>query len=126
MALRAATLLAFHQCLVSRKYRALFSSSGYRKLGPKDPSAKLVRVVVELKRRTPRVGCPRIALIIARTFGVEIDKDVARRILAKHFGPEPGLGGPSWLTFIGFGIQAGTVDGIALWNGSSVPPGESF
>jgi hypothetical protein len=30
-------------------------------------------------------------------FGVEIDKDVVRRILGKHYRPESG-GGPSWLT----------------------------
>ena len=32
---------------------------------------------------------------------MEIDKDVVRRVLAKHYRPEPGAGGPSWLTFIG-------------------------
>jgi hypothetical protein len=35
------------------------------------------------------------------TFGVDIDKDVVRRILGKHYGPESGSGGPSWLTFLG-------------------------
>ncbi len=99
--LRPATLLAFHQWLVRRKYRALFSSSRDRKPGPKGPSEELIRAIVELKRRNPRFGCPRIALIIARTFGVEIDKDVVRRVLAKHYRPDPGGGGPSWLTFIG-------------------------
>jgi len=34
-------------------------------------------------------------------FGVEIDKDVVRRILGIHFRPESGSGGPSWLTFLG-------------------------
>src|SRR5215469_1875160 len=34
-------------------------------------------------------------------FGVEIDKDVVRRILATHFHPEAGSGGPSWLSLIG-------------------------
>jgi putative transposase len=34
-------------------------------------------------------------------FGVDIDKDVVRRILAMHFHPEAGSGGPSWLSFIG-------------------------
>ena len=24
-----------------------------------------------------------------------------RRVLAKHYRPEPGAGGPSWLTFLG-------------------------
>ena len=34
-------------------------------------------------------------------FGVDIDKDVVRRILGKHYGLESGSGGPSWLTFLG-------------------------
>ena len=75
VAFRPATLLAFRQCLVRRKYRALFSFSRRGKPGPKGPSQELVRAIVELKRRNPRFGCPRIALIIARTFGVEIDKE---------------------------------------------------
>ena len=32
---------------------------------------------------------------------MDIDKDVVRRILAMHFHPEAGSGGPSWLSFIG-------------------------
>jgi hypothetical protein len=32
---------------------------------------------------------------------VDIDKDVVRRILGKHYRPESGSGGPSWLTFLG-------------------------
>jgi putative transposase len=84
-------------------------------------------------------------------FGVPINKDVVRRILARHYGPEPDGGGPSWLSFlghmkdslwsvdllrcesvalrtywvlvvmdqytrriVGFGIQVGIVDGLAL------------
>ena len=38
---------------------------------------------------------------IARTFGIDIDKDVVRRVLAKHYRPQPKDSGPSWLTFIG-------------------------
>jgi hypothetical protein len=34
-------------------------------------------------------------------FGVEIDKDVVRRILSVHYRPESVSGGPSWLTFLG-------------------------
>ena len=149
--LRSGTLLKFHQYLVRRKYRALFSAQKTRQPGPKGPSDQLIHAIVELKRRNPRFGCPRIALIIARTFSVAINKDVVCRVLAKHYRPEPGAGGPSWLTFIGhmkdslwsvdlfrcesiilrthwvlavmdqftrriigFGIQAGAVDGIAL------------
>jgi len=37
---------------------------------------------------------------INKAFGVDIDKDVVRRVLAKHYRPGPG-NGPSWLTIIG-------------------------
>jgi hypothetical protein len=72
------------------------------KSGPKGPSQELIDAIVEMKRRNPRFGCPRIAQQIAYIFGIEIDKDVVRRVLAKHYHPEPGGGtGPSWLTVIG-------------------------
>jgi putative transposase len=104
-----------------------------------------------MKRRNPRWGCPRIAQQISLAFGVEIDKDVVRRILTAHYRPESDSAGPSWLTFIGhskdslwscdlfrcqsamlrtywvlvvmdqftrriigFGVQRGIVDGVAL------------
>jgi hypothetical protein len=34
-------------------------------------------------------------------FGLEIDKDVVRRLLSIHYRPESGSAGPSWLTFLG-------------------------
>ena len=46
-------------------------------------------------------GCPRIALIISTTFGIEIDKDVVRRVLAKHYRSGLRGGGPSWLAVLG-------------------------
>jgi hypothetical protein len=99
---RPSTLLAFHQALVRRKYRHLFSSSqGPTTLGPKGPSAALISAIVELKSRNPRFGCPRIARIISHTFGVDIDKNVVYRVLAKHYRPAPAGTGPSWLSFIG-------------------------
>jgi hypothetical protein len=57
--------------------------------------------IVEFKRRNPRIGCPRIAQKIARAFGIDIDKDIVPRVLAKHYRPEVGPDGPSWLSFIG-------------------------
>ena len=99
---RAATLHKLHQCLVRRKYRALFSARrSRRRPGPKGPSEELVRAIVDIERRNPLFGCPRIALIISTTFGVEVDKDVVRRVLEKHLRPGSGGGGPSWLTVIG-------------------------
>jgi putative transposase len=43
----------------------------------------------------------RIARIISHTFGIDIDKNVVYRVLAKHYRPAPGGTGPSWLSFIG-------------------------
>ncbi len=71
------------------------------KPGPKGPSKEVVDAIVVMKRRNPRFGCPRIAQQINLAFGLEIDKDVVRRILAKHYRPDPGGTGPSWLTTIG-------------------------
>jgi putative transposase len=102
IALRPSTLLAFHQALVRRKYRLLFSSRPCpKKPGPKGPDEGVIRAIVELKSRNPRFGCPRIARIISQTFGIDIDKNVVHRVLAKHYRPAPGGTGPSWLSFIG-------------------------
>ena len=100
--IKPATLLKLHRALVDRKYRPLFSSSSRRrKPGPKDPSAELVAAIVEMKRRNPRFGCVRIAQQISHVFGIPIDTDVVRRVLAKHYRPgDTGSDGPSWLTFI--------------------------
>jgi putative transposase len=102
IALRPSTLLAFHQALVRCKYRRLFSSTSRpKKPGPTGPSTALIQAIVELKSRNPRFGCPRVARIISHTFGIDIDKNVVYRVLAKHYRPAPGGTGPSWLSFIG-------------------------
>jgi transposase InsO family protein len=54
-----------------------------------------------MKRRNHRFGCPRIAQQINLAFGLKLDKDVVRRILATHYRPDPGNYGPSWLTTLG-------------------------
>ena len=99
--LKPSTLLHFHHLLTERKYRMLFSSKRGRRPGAKGPAKELFDAVIELKRRNPSWGCPRIAQQITLAFGVDIDKDVVRRILGKHYTPESGSGGPSWLTFLG-------------------------
>ena len=99
--LRPATILRFHRALMQRKYRALFTSKSRSKPGPKGPSSELRDAIVAIKRRNPRFGCRRIAMIVARTFGVDIDKDVVRRVLASGYRPKSGSDGPSWLTFLG-------------------------
>ena len=99
--IQPSTLLRFHDYLVRRKYRALYSPHRRGKPGPKGPSQELIDAIVELKRRNPRFGYPRIARIISKTFGIEIDRNVVRRVLAKYYRPEFGGNGPSWLTFLG-------------------------
>ena len=98
---KPSTLLKFHKMLVDRKYRRIFSSSSHRrKPGPKGPSAELIAAIVEMKRRNPRFGCVRIAQQISYAFGLQIDKDVVRRVLARHYRPGSDTEGPSWLSFI--------------------------
>jgi transposase InsO family protein len=101
MVLKPSTLLHFHHVLTKRKYHMLFSSKRGRRRGPKGPAKELIDAVIEVKRRNPSWGCPRIAQQITLAFGVDINKDVVRRILGKHYRPQSGSGGPSWLTFIG-------------------------
>lgn len=99
--LRPSTILNFHRTLVKRKYRELFSPKTHGKPGPKGPSPEVISAIVEMKRRNPGFGYQRIADQIALAFEVGIDKDVVRRVLTNHYRPEPGSGGPSWLTFLG-------------------------
>src|SRR5215471_21264942 len=99
--LKPSTLLGLHHALTQRKYRMLFSPNRRRKTGPKGPSAELIHAVVDMKQRNPRWGCPRIAQQIALAFGISINKDVGRRILAVHYHPSAEGSVPSWLTFIG-------------------------
>src|SRR5487761_1964989 len=109
--LKPATLLRFHKALVDRKYRRLFSSAGTRrKPGPKGQTEEIVAAILEMKFRNPRFGNQRIAEQISHAFAVQIDKDIVRRVLAKHYGPDhPDASGPSWLT-----IFAQTKD--SLWS----------
>lgn len=99
--MKPSTLLRFHRALTKRKYRQLFSSGVPKKPGPKGPTQDVMAAVVNMKQRNPTWGCPRIAQQIALAFGIPIDKDVVRRILAVRYQPEPDSCGTSWLTFLG-------------------------
>jgi transposase InsO family protein len=149
--IKPSTLLRFHNALKKRKYTQLYSPGGGRKPEPKGPSKEVIHAIVEIKRRNPRFGCPRIAQQINLAFDLDLDKDTVRRVLATHYRPDPNNHGPSWLTtighpkdslwsvdlfrcesillkshwvmvvmdqytrrIIGFGVQAGNVDGPAL------------
>ena len=99
--IKPSTLLSFHNALKKRKYRLLYSPRGGRKPGPKGPSKEVIQAIVEMKQRNPRYGCPRIAQQINLAFGLELDKDIVRRVLAIHYKPDPTNRGPSWLTTLG-------------------------
>src|SRR4051794_9570495 len=114
--LKPSTLLHFHTVLSKRKYRILFSPKRRSRPGPKGPGKDLVDAVLAMKRRNPSWGCPRIAQQISFVFGVEIDKDVVRRLLSVHY--QPGSGGPSWLTFL---VIRRTVCGVAICSVANRP-----
>ena len=59
--IKPSTLLKFQQALVKRKYRMLFSPKRRSKPGPKGPPKELIQAIVEMKKRNPRFGYPRIA-----------------------------------------------------------------
>jgi hypothetical protein len=101
IALKPSTILSFHRTLVKRKYRLLFTPKSRGKPGPKGPSPELISAILEMKRRNPNFGYQRIADQISLVFDIEIEKDVVRRVLARHYWLEPGPNGPSWLTFLG-------------------------
>ena len=99
--IKPSTLLHFHNALKKRKYRLLYSPRGSGKPGPKGPSREIIHAIVEMKQRNPRFGCPRIAQQINLVFGLDLDKDIVRRVLAVHYKPDSSSRGPSWLTTLG-------------------------
>ena len=99
--LQPSTIMGFHRALVKRKYRLLFTPRRRGNPGPKGPTPELIAAIVEMKQRNPRFGYQRIAQQLSFIFGLGINKDVVRRVLAKQCRPDPRRGGPSWLTFLG-------------------------
>ena len=99
--IKPVTLLKFHKALINRKYSKLFSRKNPQKPGPTGPSQEIINLIVEMKQKNPNYGCLRIAMQINDMFGMTINKDIVRRVLAKHSLPSSGGNGPSWLTFIG-------------------------
>jgi putative transposase len=56
---------------------------------------------MEMKKRNPQYGYLRMAMQIKNIIGININKDIVRRILQKNFKNYPGNNnGPSWLSFI--------------------------
>ena len=76
IALKPSTLLNLHRVLVRRKYRLLFSPKQGSKPGPKGPDAEIIRAVLEMKKRNPMWGYPRIAEQMNLAFGTSINRDL--------------------------------------------------
>ncbi len=72
VSLKSATILKFHQALVKRKYRDLYSRKTRISPGRKGPEHDLIELVVEMKRRNPRFGYGRIAMQIYKEFGIDV------------------------------------------------------
>jgi putative transposase len=99
---KPATILKFHQALVKRKYKLIFSNKIKRKVGRKPPSDEVIQLVLQLKNKKPSFGYTRISMQIFQGFGIDISPWAVGRILKKNNGfPMHGGDGPSWLTFIG-------------------------
>ena len=113
---KPSTLLSLHRALIQRKYRRLFSSKGPTKPGPKGPSEEVIAAVVDMKRRNPSWGCPRIAQQIALAFAIPIDKDVVRRILAVRYEPAQTLVGRPGSRFL---VTRRTVCGVLICFGAN-------
>ncbi|MEO5969866.1 MAG: helix-turn-helix domain-containing protein, partial [Bdellovibrionia bacterium] len=94
------TLLRIHKALVERKYSILFSNKN-KKPGPKGPSPELIKLIIEIKQKNPKYGCPRIALLASKLTDRAINEILVRRILRQHFRFPSGSSSPSWLSQIG-------------------------
>ena len=95
------TILKFHKHLKEKKYSQLYTSKPRRKSGPKGPPQEVVDAILEMKKRNPRFGIPRIAEQINLAFGLNLNKDIVRRVLDNYYKPSGNNNGPSWLTFLG-------------------------
>jgi transposase InsO family protein len=100
--LKPSTIMSFHRALVRRKYQLLFTPKRRGKPGPKGLSPELIAAICEIKRRNPSFGYQRIAQQLSIVLDTEVDKDIVRRVLARHFHPDPSDRGSSWLTFLGY------------------------
>ena len=72
-----------------------------------------------MKQRNPSYGCARIAQQINLSFGLDLDKDTVRRVLAVHYKPKTTDHGPAWLTTIGH--AKGSLWSVDLFLSESIP-----
>lgn len=93
--LKPSTILSFHRVPVQRKYQLQFTPKRRGKLGPKGPFPELIAAICEMKCRNPTFGYQRIAQQLSLVLDTEVDKDVVRRVLERHYRPDPSNRGSS-------------------------------
>jgi hypothetical protein len=101
--IKPSTILRFHRALVNRKYQKLFSNKSPRKPGRRPPDPETIQLVIQIKRKNPRMGYGCIAMQVFHATGVVMSRYAIARILrkqARQDDPDDNHG-PSWLTFIG-------------------------
>ena len=99
--LKSTTILGFQRLLVKRKYKELFSPKRRGRPGAKGPVCR-----VDGRRRGNEATEPTLRLPTDCRSGVlgfrcPRGQTPGAARAAKHCGPDPGPGGPSWLTFLG-------------------------
>ena len=102
--IKPATILKFHRYLVNKKLSRLYSNKTQKK-GRPPINPDIVHLVIEIKKKNPSFGCPRIAATVEDRTGVSISIESVRRILKRMNLTGPG-NGPSWLTFIGTQVNS--------------------
>lgn len=83
--LKPDTILKFHKALIKRKYSTLFSSKKTKRLGRKGTEQAVIDAILEMKKRNPSYGYRRITMQISIAFDINIDKNIVRRVLNKHY-----------------------------------------
>ncbi|MCP4982282.1 MAG: transposase family protein [Gammaproteobacteria bacterium] len=56
-------------------------------------------IVTRARQRAPKLNA-----LDRIVFGLDINKDIVRRVLAQHYRPPPNGSSPSWLTFLGHAL----------------------
>ena len=110
--IKPATILAFHNALVKRKYSKLYSNKTQKKAGRKPQDQTLIELVIEMKKRNPTFGYGRISMQIYESFGITISRFAVGRIIRKNKHKLPTGDGPSCYHLL---VTCKTVYGLSIY-----------
>ena len=86
---KPATILKLHRSLVNKKYQLLFGNKSRKKPVPKGFTKDIIRLVLDIKKKNPTYGCPKIAMLITNITGISISEHTVRRISRKYLKSDP-------------------------------------